>query len=383
MSDLLVLWPRAPGWRWLRAGGDGRVLASGAGETPPAANKSKVVLLWPAEQVTLVRLDLPAMPRARLRQALPFALEEWVVGAVEDLHIAHGPRDAEGRLPVAALDRARLLARLGQLQERGIEVERLLPDAWCLPRHDDGISLARCDHGWIYHGAEDEAGFVENENLTTLLAALPAGRRRVHLYAATDLGGDFSAFGDQLVHHPVDTPLAAMLPRAADPPWQLLDRRPAFNAARSRPAVRRLAWFVGFLLLLTFGHATGEWWRLRQMAQAERAAVEQAFRAAFPNVGRIVDVRVQAERELDRRGRGQDRFLRLLGRIAPALAADQAIALEGIEYGPGGLVLRLRAPVIANLDELSRRLRETGTAVEVQNATLAGDRVEGRLRVGG
>lgn len=355
----------------------------GEGETPPAADKAEVVLLWPAEEVTLVRLELPVMPRARLRQALPYALEEWIVGSVEGLHIAHGPREADGRLPVAALDRARLLARLGELDERGIEVDRLLPDAWCLPCHDDGISLARCDHGWIYHGADDEAGFVENGNLPTLLAALPAGRRRIHLYAAADFGGDFSGFGDQLVHHPADSTLEALLPRAADPPWQLLDRRPALSAARSGPAVRRLAWLTGFLVLLTLGHASGEWWHLSRMAQAERAAVEQAFRAVFPQIERIVDVRVQAEGELTKRGRERDRFLNLMSRIAPALAADQAIVLDGLEYGPGSLVLRLKAPVIANLDELSRRLREAGIAVEVQNATLAGDRVEGRLRIGG
>lgn len=87
MSEILVLWPRAPGWQWLVTDDRGAPYANGAVVQLPQISTERVVLLLPCEAITLTSVELPAMSKARLRQALPYALEEWVAGDVEQLQI--------------------------------------------------------------------------------------------------------------------------------------------------------------------------------------------------------------------------------------------------------------------------------------------------------
>ena len=68
-----------------------------------------VIALVPAGQTSTLSCDLPAKG-ARLRAALPFALEEQVADEIENLHFAPGARRAGGDLPVAVVGHEKMIA---------------------------------------------------------------------------------------------------------------------------------------------------------------------------------------------------------------------------------------------------------------------------------
>ena len=72
----------------------------------------KVIVLVPATDVLTTSVHVPIRSGAKLRAALPFALEESLADDVEDLHFAAGTPRESGRLPVAIVARDKMDAWL-------------------------------------------------------------------------------------------------------------------------------------------------------------------------------------------------------------------------------------------------------------------------------
>jgi general secretion pathway protein L len=87
----------------------------------------EVIALVPAGETSTLTCDLPAKG-ARLRAALPFALEEQVADEIENLHFAPGARRAGGDLPVTVVAHDRMDAWLERLRDAGISPARLVPE---------------------------------------------------------------------------------------------------------------------------------------------------------------------------------------------------------------------------------------------------------------
>ena len=85
----------------------------------------EVIVIVPAGDTSTLTSDLPAKG-ARLRAALPFALEEQVADEIENLHFAAGNRRASGNLPVVVVAHDRVIAWLEQLREAGIKPLRMI-----------------------------------------------------------------------------------------------------------------------------------------------------------------------------------------------------------------------------------------------------------------
>jgi general secretion pathway protein L len=377
MSEMLVLWPRPPGWWWLVTDENGSPFASGQVVQLPQVSADRVILLLPTEEITLTAVELPNLTPARLRQALPYALEEWVAGDVEQLHIAHGPRLADGRIPVAAIQSQQLQDYLKDLADQNIVVDIAMPDALCLPWREGHISLAPCAGGWLYRHGIHDAGFVEPENLETFLELLEAEAKTTHVYGETTP----SIHMGHTVQHRDQSTLAALLPAAAEPAWQLLQNVSGSASQKKWQGMGKwLGGMTAAVLIALFAHAGLDWWLLKQQAQDEQQRIQTVFQRLFPGQP-ISDARVQTERLLARRSQTGDQFLRQLNTAAPILAASDTLKLEGMDYDGENLVLRLKAPVVADLDEFSQTLSQQSMSARVLSATLGADGVDGVVRI--
>lgn len=381
MSRLLVLWPRTPGWHWLIADDTDLTNASvGGGAKPPAHRAEQVLLLLPAEEITLAAVELPQLSRARLRQALPYALEELVATDVDHLHIAAGPRLSDGKLAVAAVHKDRLQDYLDELAEYGIEVNIAMPDALCLPWTEKTLSLAACPGGWLYRHGEHLAGYVEEENLDTMLDLLDAAHLPTHIYGRKQPLHALAHYE----HHAGQGTLAALSTAGARPNWQLLQNIKGSASQRQLSGLWRWTGAMGMLLLLVMlSYSILDWWLLKQAALEERQRIDMVFRRTFPNITTVVDHKLQAERELAARMGGADLFLNQLATAAPLLAASETLQLQGLDFDGDNLLLRIKAPLVADVDELSQRFTEAGLNARVMTATLGAGGVDGTIRITG
>jgi type II secretion system protein L len=111
----------------------------------PQQSAHWIIALVPAETVLTTSVDLPIKSGARLRAALPFALEEQLAEDVENLHFASGRRDDNGLLPVAVVADEQMREWLTTLEAAGIFAEKIIPENHGLAKIPGTMSLLVAD----------------------------------------------------------------------------------------------------------------------------------------------------------------------------------------------------------------------------------------------
>lgn len=361
-----------------------RLDASGSaaehGEAQPALlpKAGLVVGVWPAEQLTLLGLQLPAMPAARLQAALAGALEDRLLGDVTLQHLAAAPREPDGSLRWAACcEREALRQSLQGLEQAGCEISRVVPEpalldpGWaCLQQLDESrVRLlwrdAAGEAGWLHLGRDEAA------------AACP----RIPLGILVEPGlEDLAArwFGETVAQQPCER--THWLARAADSAWDLRQFELAPRAAAQRlwnllreqaatPAWRRVAWLAGTLAALELIGLNLHAAQLRRQQAALESRLQTTVAQALPGAPAVLDPGVQMRRALDqarlRSGAATSDGLEvLMGRAAQLLAGTRPLALD---FSPGSLSLRLPSGQAA---AASRRCQEQGLDCKVDGASL-------------
>ncbi|HEY0180373.1 MAG TPA: type II secretion system protein GspL, partial [Dokdonella sp.] len=265
MSDRLLLRLAADGaLTWLRQAG-AAASASNVGAPPSSALAAagEVVVFVPSEDVWLGETRLAARSRAQLAQALPFAVEDQLLGTLEELHFAAARGDGD-HVGVAVVAKERMRAWLARLAEAGVRADVLVPESLALP-------LAPGRAGALIEDARAVVRLAPWSAFACMPAELPSW------LAQAEAGGalaplDVQDFRDApALALPVEVasyrerqcdPLAALAaawsaPQRA-PAANLLDGEfaPAHGAARGARAWRRagaLAAAVALLALLNLG----------------------------------------------------------------------------------------------------------------------------------
>lgn len=102
-----------------------------------AQGRARVV---PGEHVAIHWVALPPLAPAQARAAARLAIVDRCAAPPESLHVAIGERDAEGRYPVAVIDRDLIEALLAD------DPENLWPEPLLLPGDAGWVRLDRDDH---------------------------------------------------------------------------------------------------------------------------------------------------------------------------------------------------------------------------------------------
>lgn len=357
------------------------------------ARDRRLVALVPSTDITLTTVELPAQlqnaSQDRLLQAVPYLLEDRLAEEVETLHFALGRR-AGNRLPVVIVARARMEAWLKPFDDRGLTPASLVPDLLCIPRvYENGpVWSVLLEDGRAMVRSDACAGFsCETEMLQDFLnlaekpedlrlqiypvehAELPSLELSTQTSASTANGLEYLVRGFD-AHHSINLLQGE---HAAAPeylnwfqPWRMT-------------AALLAAWLVLGTLTLSV-----EYLRLRYELRALEGAAETAFRAAFPQVTRIVDLRAQAQQQLAvlKRADGAGGFLPLLQGSSQVLGKLNGTQVQEIQFREGSLQLALLAGDTQALDSLQQAFaQQPGLALEVEAANATADGVQIRAAV--
>ncbi len=362
METLVVVLSSAPSAggaiEFVRCDAGGAVLEHGHQPVALLGRAHKLIAVLPAERATLLALRLPPMPAARLQAALGGALEERLLDDPDTLHLAAGPRDADGALLLAcACAREPLARELQALHAAGRdpstvvpEVALLAPGEALLQRHGTGVRLVWRDESgegaWLH--IMDDSGAAPPD--------LPALPQRVLAEPGT---GDLAKTWWNGRVEIENAAAGTLLARAIQSAWDLRQftlapqaamRRGLTGAARglSTPAWRRVGWLAALLAVLQLAGAGAEALVL-QARQARLAAEVRAVVAqALPGVPAILDARLQMQRALDdarrRAAVPSSHALEALLGIATLVLPAQA-PIDAIDYD--GTTLKLAVPAAA------------------------------------
>jgi len=347
--------------------------------SPEQVAGARLVVLAPGEQVLLTRARVPTRNPSRLRRALPYAVEDRLLGDADTQHAAAGTADGRDGVLAAVVERSRMRDWLGRLAKAGLQPDAMIPEPLALPRAEGSAGSVLLEDGRMLYRAGDGTGFAAETDWAADL--LDDGEPKVVYRAPGAATAEaFSGTGA----HQLDEPVLAWMARGLDPGIDLLqgDFRPV-----SRGGVGRL-WRIAAALVLAWGvlelaFAGADYWRLARASDQLEMQITRVFQQTFPGA-RVVDARAQMAQHLAALGAPDGGALNLLRRVAPVLASRPGLSLESVEYRDGELTLSLRAGSLADLDSLRSALAgQGGLHAELASATASDKGVDGRLTISG
>jgi general secretion pathway protein L len=375
------------------------------------ARSSKVVVLAPATQILLAEPELPPGGGVKLARAVPFALEEQLTEDVDQLFFAIGRRLPNGRTPVAVVSRALIQEWLARLAAAGIEPVAIHPDISLMPDNPGqtvlwlersrlavrrpgalplAIELAPIADALIVTGVIPDplttgAESSEEEPRPLESAVLYATREDWNL-----VQGEFQALADRF------SSLKVQLLADGPLPWlaRELKGSEAVNLLQGEFARttdygahwkqwRMAAMLAGGLLV---AHIAAAAIRIHQ-ANHESTTLDTQIAEIFAQVmpaEKLRDPRRQMQSRLDRirhSGAGPEYFLHTLEALAGAIAATPNTKIESFSYREQALDLRLTAPSLAALSQLTQTVDKQGLKADIQSSQPVDGGVEANLQV--
>lgn len=397
---LIVRFPYLPEQpaSWALCDADGRlqggVYQGDWSQCAAAAAGRQVVLLVPAADVLLAHASVPTRNRGRLLQAIPYALEEQLAEDVATLHFAIGPERPDGTLAVAVVARERMDAWLEPLQGEGLRPDLVVPENLALPLEDRGWSVLVEEGDALVRFGPVEGGYAEATHLPLLLdAALKeAGDtppQRLQLTVVGSAQGLETLIGVETVRHDAASALQVFAAGLSESP-ELELLQGAYSRREQlgrwwRPW-RAAAILAAVWVVLQGGLGGFDIWRLKGEIARQDQQIAQVFQSAMPGSRRTakpLDQMDQKLREL-RGGGSKGGPLELLAGVSEVLQGDTSARLNAASFRGGRLDLDLELKDIQALDRIKQRTTQRLKAeAEIVSASTQGDKVTGRLRVGG
>ena len=390
-------WPGAGGlidWWWRPAQGEPEQGTVRDLSELPAATRSGQVIAWtPGLDTLFTRVTLPTRSRAKILLALPFALEDQLLGEPETLYFSYR-NQPDGSLAVAVTAHERFQSWLEAFKSAGLHLTALCP-ATLSALLEDGCWAISFDAEEVLVRSGELAGFTCPLTLAAPPAALKAALR--------EAGERGSAPRELIVFNPppgferaawqaLGVPLTvreqAPPPAIGSVPFNLLQRdfAPSGELRQSvramRPAaIMLVAWLVAVLALNLW-----EWWSLASSQRAARSEMTELFKKSFPEAKTVVDPVLQMERNLAILQANSGKvapsdMLAMLSKVSSLLQGNPQAKLRGLQYGDGALTLDLNFPDFQMMESMKNTMATRALQVEVLSANSRGSGVDTRLRI--
>jgi len=413
MPQTLLLRLPSPGqeeteWLTIDDSGESETIRQRGSLTLAAAvsRSGKVVALAPATQILLAEPELPPGSGVKLARAVPFALEEHLTEDIDQLTFAIGRRRPRGGTPVAAVSRTVLQGWVSDLNAAGLEPLAIYPDISLMPENP-GQTVLWLEQGRLAVRRPGKLPFaVELSPVSEALvvagviadpldtAAEPKVPESAILYLTREdwsrAQHDFEQLSEKF-----DSLKIQLLPDGPLP-WlaRTLAETDAVNLLQgdfarvtdfsARWRQWRIAAALGAGLLAV--HVAAQALQIRQ-AKHESAALDgqiaSVFSTAMPAEA-MQDPRRQMQSRLDRirkSGASPEYFLRTLKILGDAMAATPKTDIDGLSYREESLDMRVRAPSLAALSQLSQLIGKQGMTAEIQSSTPVATGVEAHIQL--
>jgi len=353
--------------------------------------------LLAAEDVLLTRAAVPPLSGQRLRDALPYLVEERTLAEPSTLHVALG-RMVGDQHALAVVDRLWLRAVLGRFGASKIVAVLpealcvpLVPPAWTLIREHDPITPAGHGNGptaqqaagvalrsWVRQDADQAIVLpydaeAARTTLNLLAAQVPAAQQPVQINGYGDVG----IFDNGRLHvqtfagHALNNWIEQGGPadRATAPPTLLQHE---FGGSARGVGMLRIGRRVGLLLLLLVLVQVGgmqlRWLQLRAERAGLQAEAAAALQSIFPETTVVLDAPLQMARGLAQLRAATGRadpgdFAAMMGAAGQIFADAPVASVRSLDYTERSVRLQFSADALN--DEAAR-------AAAIERARQAG-----------
>lgn len=365
---------------------------------PDLANLPLVVFLDPLE-TAIIRAKLPAMSRKNLARAIPYALEDRLLGDVDEQFFVPIQSDADGS-SVCVIAHERMQAILATLNSANLTPTSLSPVMSAVPLPANSWTLVFNDQSGCIRTGESGGMAVNIESM------LPPYVLKKSLQHERETGSAPTAL--LLINAPAELDskewsselqLEVIQPEAGF--WENLGNpSPGFNLLQgpykpkstTRSSLNRLRLAIVLILVLAIGNIASfgiDWFRLYKESRTINSEMMTLFKTSFPDqANAVIDPALQMQRNLDRLrqekgGASASDFLALLLAVSKSLSGihAQSSGVNKVRYADKSIVVDVQLADYQNLDRLKQVFMDNHLSVQVLQAESGTGGVQARLKL--
>ena len=319
--------------------------------------------VWvPSSLVLLTQVFVPGKRKADWMAALPYSLEESLSEPVEDFHFVAYDRDSAGVTSVAIVAHQNMKAWTALLDEVGLSHVNLLPDCFRVPWLESDAS-----------GVTKKQYQIQNSEQWLVRSSAFSG------YAVNE------AWLGALQNQQVETEVVQLQPN------ELLSSQLNSNQTlsglnlKTKPYLQASMvwqhwslwrWPALLLVLLLVSSLASSWMATQKLAEQTaytKAETTKLFQTLFPDVKRIIDIKIQTKTHLDQQGSGQQSGLspmQVLRVIEPIMKKVPEVTLKNLTWSSNKknarLILTVEAKQTNHLQKLISLSQQAKLAVNMK-----------------
>lgn len=393
-------------WVLLDSNGDVIKVASknGVNELASIARSAQqIIVLVPGEDILLTSVRLPKLSSARLAKAIPYALEDQITEESSALHFAVGRAKAGDLLPVAVVNKDKMLAWqsfiTNILKETYSQVKVFLPDVLALPWQADTLHIL-IDQNLALVRTGISSGFViEREELFQILQLILKKPNQtkpglIHIDAPEAMTvfteKQIAQLGVPVQMSKMPVHPLSMSAKSLSEPYPINLLQGVFLPAFKKVTLNQLigsafviagAWFVVLTLANIASYI---------ILQRERSALDNEmhiiYNLVYPTSSLPPNPKAILQKELGnlQASHADSAFIRLINIIGPDITplVQAGVTVKEIIFRDNQLILEIEAKDLSLLDKLRQSLELQGLKAVVSNAERGtGGLVETRLTV--
>jgi general secretion pathway protein L len=361
------------------------------------------ILLVPNEKVRITQVRIPTTNLAKIRQALPFAVEELIAEELETTHLATGDirRNNNGLIDVAIVRHQLIIEWIDLCHQFDLTPQYIFPDGLCIPWEVNSWSffldhdrvLVRSDHLHAQASSLSLSAILLNEMVQTSnnrqnIAVPP----QINFYATESDLDTFKQWRaslavtpnhdqrDSLFHEDI---FEVMAMQSVTHVNELINLRqggyrvPIDNRSDDK-SWRKVAVvaLVGCLLFAITCIGKGLWYNAKASAM-EKKSVE-LYKDIYPQATRVFNPRRQMETAISNFAGGgnvdEDVFIDSMVDITKLIASNQSseVAIQSLTFDankPDDMTMSMLVEQEDALDEMRQRLAETNLRFTVSKTT--------------
>lgn len=374
---------------------ENEIIASGtladASELASLKSKSQqptIIALAPSSELGFKSITLPNKSSRKVLQAVPFMLEEDVAQDISSLFFAFGSK--QGNLQeVVYCDRNKLDEWQNSLQEADLFCDTLVPDILCLPYSEDGISVVQIDNDLLVRSGQFAGMQAEASWLTELsIKQAQANQQSIQAFSELSHLTDLNSGLSDIEQNYDALPMQLLLQGAKQAPVNLFQSE---YAVKRRSTGQWQKWRVaavlaGLAILTGLIDTSLQLNTIKQERASVRNQINDATKAGFPELGKVLNHRRMIAREVSRleQGGGSTSMLNMLAQLSPVFS-QSGVSPQSLRFDAKRAEIRMQT-VARNFESLERFKREAeqiGFSVEQGAINNKGDQVTGALVIKG
>jgi len=391
-------WPQsldAVAWHWHHQGKRESGTAHELDQIPAGARASTTCVWTPSADTMLTEATIPSRSPRKIAQALPYALEDRLLGEPEALHFAWRPI-GNGRLAVAVTNKARFQDWTERLKRAGLKPTTMCPTTLLVPWAMDCWSMAFVGPEILVRTGP-VSGFVCPQDSDQPPALLAAAMREAQknpnppeaLVTFQAPRGFAANRWSELIGAPIRVENGTLWDHLDNPAAPIDLQQGQFEQSVAIgeslkpfiPAGIMLGVWLASSVLFDFT----DWWRLKREYDNVRKEMTNIVRTNFPEIKTILDPAAQMQRAVDKliaqAGRDDRDIVLMLNKVATAMRGTTNAHLRSLRYSDSTLTVEIAWPAPGATDAFRAAVESAGLKADVLSVTPRANEVDGRFRL--